>query len=69
MPCTGRSWPADPGATLGIGANILAARPHAPGAVDRQDLDGNQIDDRLDWLAANVADPLGKSSCDSSSWS
>ena len=48
------------GAALGIGANIVATRPQVPGVVDQQDLDGNRIDDRLDWLASNVADPLGK---------
>jgi DAACS family dicarboxylate/amino acid:cation (Na+ or H+) symporter len=48
------------GAVLGIGANVLAARTAVPGVVDQYDADHNGIDDRLDWVATNVADPLGK---------
>jgi len=28
--------------------------------ADQQDVDGNGVDDRLDWWAVNVADPLGR---------
>ncbi len=48
------------GAVLGIGANVLATRPVTPGVVDQFDQDQNGIHDRLDWVAANVADPLGR---------
>lgn len=48
------------GAVLGISANVLAARPVVPGVVDQFDKDQNGIDDRLDWAATNIADPLGK---------
>jgi DAACS family dicarboxylate/amino acid:cation (Na+ or H+) symporter len=48
------------GAALGIGANVLATRPVTPGVVDPFDQNQNGIDDRLDWAATNVADPLGR---------
>jgi DAACS family dicarboxylate/amino acid:cation (Na+ or H+) symporter len=48
------------GAVLGISANVLAARPVVPGVVDPHDQDQNGVDDRLDWAATNLADPVGK---------
>lgn len=48
------------GATLGLAANYFGARPVEPGVTDPLDLDANGIDDRLDWAALNVADPVGK---------
>jgi len=46
------------GGVLGIGAHVQYARPAAP--ADAQDTDANGVDDRLDWVALNVADPLGR---------
>jgi DAACS family dicarboxylate/amino acid:cation (Na+ or H+) symporter len=48
------------GAALGIAAHACYARPHTGAAVDQQDQDANGVDDRLDWLALNVADPIGR---------
>jgi DAACS family dicarboxylate/amino acid:cation (Na+ or H+) symporter len=48
------------GAALGLTANALASRAPVAGVTDQQDVDGNGVDDRLDWWAVNVADPLGR---------
>jgi len=48
------------GAVVGITANVLFSRPVVPGVVDRCDTDANGVDDRLDWVAVNIADPLGR---------
>jgi DAACS family dicarboxylate/amino acid:cation (Na+ or H+) symporter len=48
------------GGALGLTANLIAARAPTLEAADPLDRDGNGVDDRLDWWAANVADPLGK---------
>ncbi len=48
------------GAALGIGAHACYARPHTGASVDQQDQDANGVDDRLDWVALNVADPIGR---------
>jgi DAACS family dicarboxylate/amino acid:cation (Na+ or H+) symporter len=48
------------GAALGLTANALASRAPVAGVADQQDVDGNGVDDRLDWWAVNVADPLGR---------
>ena len=59
------------GAVLGIASHWVAARPRGAGggeqpaatdpqATDPQDTDANGLDDRLDWLALDLADPLGR---------
>jgi DAACS family dicarboxylate/amino acid:cation (Na+ or H+) symporter len=48
------------GAVAGLAANWAASRPIASGVADPRDADANGVDDRLDWLAVNVADPLGR---------
>ena len=48
------------GAALGIAAHACYARPHTGASVDQQDQDANGVDDRLDWVALNVADPIGR---------
>ena len=48
------------GAALGVGAHALFARPAATETLDQRDRDANGIDDRLDWVALNLADPLGR---------
>lgn len=48
------------GATLGVGAHVLYTRPAGLLGSDPLDLDANQLDDRLDWLAGNVIDPIGR---------
>jgi DAACS family dicarboxylate/amino acid:cation (Na+ or H+) symporter len=48
------------GALLGLAANWLARQPAAGGAANPLDVDGNAIDDRLDWVAQNIADPIGR---------
>lgn len=47
------------GAIAGLAANQLATRP-ASATADALDRDGNHVDDRLDWLALNIADPVGR---------
>jgi DAACS family dicarboxylate/amino acid:cation (Na+ or H+) symporter len=47
------------GSVLGVGAHAYFARPASQGP-DLQDVDANGVDDRLDWVASNVADPLGR---------
>ncbi len=48
------------GAGIGLAANAIYTRPIVSGVTDRLDEDSNGIDDRLDWVAINVADPVGK---------
>lgn len=53
------------GAALGLTANYLGQRPvpadaAAPTAADPLDQDANRLDDRVEWVAANLAEPLGK---------
>ncbi|NUQ62636.1 MAG: dicarboxylate/amino acid:cation symporter [Pirellulales bacterium] len=48
------------GAALGTACHVYFRVPEAPGWEDARDADGNRVDDRLDWVAANVADPLGR---------
>lgn len=48
------------GAALGIGAHVALARPAVGGSYHVSDQDHNGVDDRLDWVAVNVADPVGK---------
>jgi len=48
------------GAAVGLTANVMASRPLVAGVVDPLDVDGNGVHDRLDWWAANVADPAGR---------
>ena len=48
------------GALFGLAANWLGhIAPDAPQAATL-DADANQVHDRLDWIATNVADPVGK---------
>ena len=59
--CTRGSWLGlIVGAVLGIAAHAYFARPHTGPSVDRLDQDTNGVDDRLDWVALNVADPIGR---------
>lgn len=55
------------GGVLGLIANAVYSRASVPvfsssgiSLVERVDADNNGVDDRLDWFASNVADPLGK---------
>jgi len=48
------------GAVLGLAANRLGTRPLAAGVADPADRDANGVHDRLDWLALNVIDPVGR---------
>ncbi|MHB8866923.1 MAG: dicarboxylate/amino acid:cation symporter [Pirellulaceae bacterium] len=48
------------GATLGLAAHAYYALPDAGTSVDRPDRDANGVDDRLDWVALNIADPIGR---------
>ncbi|MGQ9573992.1 MAG: cation:dicarboxylate symporter family transporter, partial [Thermoguttaceae bacterium] len=48
------------GAAAGISSHVWLARPHEPAVADPLDQDANGIDDRLDWAASNLADPLGR---------
>jgi len=48
------------GAILGIAAHTYFARPHQADTVDALDRDANGVDDRLDWFALQVADPVGR---------
>jgi len=48
------------GFSLGLVANAVAARPAVPGVADALDRDGNGVDDRVEWWAENIADPIGK---------
>ncbi len=67
-PTAPRGWPLHTrillglllGAACGLTANALARRPVEPGVVDARDADHSGVDDRLERLAVNVAEPLGK---------
>lgn len=48
------------GGALGLTANWLARQPTATGIENPADFDANGLDDRLDWLTLNVAEPVGK---------
>ena len=48
------------GAVLGTASHVYFSRSQTAVAEDFQDADGNRVDDRLDWVAVNVADPLGR---------
>lgn len=48
------------GAVFGLAANAMFHLPVTPGVVNPADVDQNGIDDRLDFAATNIADPLGK---------
>ncbi|NLX96095.1 MAG: dicarboxylate/amino acid:cation symporter [Rhodopirellula sp.] len=48
------------GAVLGTACHMVFSRPDTAGLEDFRDEDGNGVDDRLDWFATNVADPLGR---------
>src|SRR5262245_8365590 len=48
------------GAALGLSANALARQNVIPGVVNPADTNGNGIHDRLEWVAQNIADPVGK---------
>ncbi|OHB76250.1 MAG: sodium:dicarboxylate symporter [Planctomycetes bacterium RBG_16_64_10] len=48
------------GAILGVGSHMAFAVPAAAPAAEQVDGDANGLDDRLDWLALQVADPLGR---------
>jgi DAACS family dicarboxylate/amino acid:cation (Na+ or H+) symporter len=47
------------GSVLGVAAHTHFSVPASP-AADVRDSDANGVDDRLDWVASNVADPLGR---------
>ena len=48
------------GAAIGITANYLGAVPVEPGVVDARDADGDGMHDGLEWVAENIAEPIGK---------
>ncbi len=56
------------GAVVGLVANYLYSAPRVPSVSfssgiqyrDRTDSDANGVDDSLDWVANNIADPLGR---------
>jgi DAACS family dicarboxylate/amino acid:cation (Na+ or H+) symporter len=48
------------GAVAGLAANWIASHPLDRGLARWLDADGNGVDDRLDWAALNVADPIGR---------
>ena len=48
------------GAAIGLAANAHFSRGLTQGVAAAHDLNANGIDDRLDWVADNVADPVGK---------
>jgi len=48
------------GASFGVMANRLWSYPVVPDQPNVADLDHNGIHDSLDWVAINLADPLGK---------
>jgi DAACS family dicarboxylate/amino acid:cation (Na+ or H+) symporter len=47
------------GSVLGVGTHVYFSCPVTP-TPDARDADANGVDDRLDWVASNVADPLGR---------
>lgn len=48
------------GALAGIGAHYYSRVTVAPNEVDARDLDASGLDDRLEWVTQNIADPIGK---------
>lgn len=48
------------GAGVGLVTNRFAARPVVAGTTDPLDTDRNGVDDRVDWVARNLTDPIGK---------
>ncbi len=48
------------GAVLGIGCHVYFAVPAGSELAEVYDQDANRVDDRLDWIALNVIDPLGR---------
>ena len=48
------------GAVAGVTANALGSRPVVPGEVDVLDQDANGIHDTLDFVATQIADPIGR---------
>ena len=48
------------GGVLGLTSNWLAHQPAAGGVANPADADANGLDDRLDWLTLNLAEPVGK---------
>ncbi|MCU0962976.1 MAG: dicarboxylate/amino acid:cation symporter [Pirellulaceae bacterium] len=48
------------GLAAGLAAHAWYARPEAGAVADQRDQDINGVDDRLDWVALNVADPVGR---------
>lgn len=48
------------GGALGLAANWLAHQPTVNGVENPADSNANGLDDRLDWLTLNLAEPAGK---------
>lgn len=48
------------GVTLGLSANWLAKQPVVAGTTNPVDANANGVHDHLEWVAVNVADPIGK---------
>ncbi|HJT36489.1 MAG TPA: dicarboxylate/amino acid:cation symporter [Pirellulales bacterium] len=48
------------GGALGLTGNWLATQPATAGVANPGDANGNGLDDRLDWLTLNIAEPVGK---------
>jgi DAACS family dicarboxylate/amino acid:cation (Na+ or H+) symporter len=48
------------GASLGLAANWLARVPVGAADASAVDADASGVDDRLEWVASHVADPVGK---------
>ena len=48
------------GAGLGIAANVALSVPKDPVAAKAVDANGNGVNDRLEWWATSVAEPLGR---------
>ncbi|HEX5443072.1 MAG TPA: cation:dicarboxylase symporter family transporter, partial [Pirellulales bacterium] len=48
------------GGALGLAGNWAAHQPATAIASNHADLDANGLDDRLDWLTLNLAEPVGK---------
>ncbi|MHB8898127.1 MAG: dicarboxylate/amino acid:cation symporter [Thermoguttaceae bacterium] len=48
------------GALLGVGCHFVFAVPAGSPQAQALDHDANRVDDRLDWVAVNIADPIGR---------
>jgi len=48
------------GAAAGIAAHYFSRVPIVPGDNNPSDLDASGLDDRLEWVTVNIADPLGR---------